>query len=112
MFIEEMEKRKSKPEVEKDSDKLCTAERQFTARVYGMQYALFSLLSLKRKVRFISNKIFSGDQPRQNSTAVQRFRGPLCLHTQVMMPILTRLVAREDCIAFSRRESLKSYRGL
>jgi hypothetical protein len=31
------------------------------------------------------NKIFSGDQPRQNWTTVQRFRGPVCLHHQGMM---------------------------
>jgi hypothetical protein len=33
----------------------------------------------------LHNKIFSGDQPRQYWTAVQRFRGPLCLHHQGMM---------------------------
>jgi hypothetical protein len=28
------------------------------------------------------DKIFSGDQPRQNGTIFERFRGPLCLHHQ------------------------------
>jgi hypothetical protein len=69
------------------------------------------------------HKIFSGYEPRQNGTILQRFRGPVCLYPQGIMPsfaedggrgllkrysfILTRLVAGENFIAFSRREKFQ-----
>jgi hypothetical protein len=62
----------------------------------------------------------SGNKPCQLWTKAQRFGDHLCLHplmteaemvseTLTIYPQLTRLVARENFIEFSRREIFKSY---
>jgi hypothetical protein len=74
----------------------------------------FTSSSLCRMNMINVNKVFSGHRPCQFVKDHQRFRDHLCPHHQgnetlVVFNEVTRLMAREDFVNVSRRESITSH---